>query len=336
MFALLALYFFFHSPSKTDRKGQELVILTWEDYTDRQMIADFERETGISVTIVEIKTSGEQIARLEDDPAAFDLVVVDESVLAYVLNAKLARPFDIAKIPNIASVTSRFGSKLPMAVPQFWGTAGYIIDTRQVPPDTDSVEMLWDPRYRGRIRLLDDTLDAIVPILHRARVSLNGTADAEQEKALIRHAEELRDNGVFFGDTFDNIATVMDGTVWIAQTYSGDYLYKARGLPHLRFVLPREGFRLWADYFVLSKAARNSEAAHRFISFRLRPEIAARASNTFFYPCAVNGSEKLLRPELRENSVILPAASTLERGERYEQNKDPIPLHQKLFNLMKK
>ncbi|HNT28173.1 MAG TPA: spermidine/putrescine ABC transporter substrate-binding protein [bacterium] len=336
VFALLVLYFFFHSPSKTDRKEQELAILTWEDYTDRQMVADFERETGIAVTVVEIKTSSEQVARLQDEPAAFDLVVVDESVLEYVLNAKLTRPFDLSKIPNITDITSRFGTRLPMAVPQFWGTAGYIIDTRQVPADTDSVEMLWDPRYRDRIRLLDDAPDAIVPLLHRARLSINGTASAEQENAIIRYAEELRENGVSFGDTFDNIAKVMDGTVWIAQTYSGDYLYKARDLPHLRFVLPREGFRLWADYFVLSKSARNLEAAHRFISFRLRPEVAARASSTFFYPCAVKGSEKLLRPELRENSVMFPAISTLERGERYERNKDPIPLHQKLFNLMKK
>lgn len=334
--AVPLLYLFFQPHEPPAPAPQELVILTWEDYTDRKILADFERETGITVTVVEIKTSGEQIARIQDDPASFDLMVVDESMLEYVLNAKLAQPFDLARIPNAADILPRFGTKLPTAIPQFWGTAGYLIDTRQVAADTESVEMLWDPRYRDRIRLLDDAPDAIVPILHRAGLSINADVDEEQEKTLVRHAEELRKNGVSFGDTFGNIAKVMDGTVWIAQTYNGDYLYKARDLPHLRFVLPGEGFRLWTDYFVLSKEARHLDAAYRFISFRLRPEVAAHASNSLFYPNAVKGSERHLRPELRENSVMFPAETTLKRGERYQRNKDPIPLHQKLFNLMKK
>jgi spermidine/putrescine-binding protein len=150
-----------------------------------------------------------------------------------------------------------------------------------------------------------------------------------------RQSVALRDNGISFGDTFGNIAKVLDGTLWIAQTYNGDYLYKARGRPEYRFFFPREGFALMADYFVLPKAARNPVAALRFVNFLLRPEIAARNSNAYFYANAVNGSEVFLKPELKDNAVMFPAESTLKRGSEYRDVGEVYATYQRLFNTMK-
>lgn len=332
--AMLALYLFFRHPVQTRTDPGTLVIFNWEDYLDKGIIADFEKETGISVTLVEYKTTDEQLARLQEDPGAFDLVISNNSSIDFLKKAELIRPFEKDKLPGHEALLPRFSGHFPWAVPYLISTSGFIVDTRQVPDDADSVDILWDPKYRGRIRLLDDLRDALIPLLLKAGRSINDTDPAGVAGAGI-HAGSLRDNGVSFGDTFDNIAKVMDGSVWIAQTYNGDYLYKARGRAEYRFLLPREGFGIMSDQYVLTKAARNPEAAHRFVAFLLTPQNAARSSNTYFYANAVQGSESFLLPELKGNAVMFPAEQTLKRGEEYRDVGAAHAGYQRLFNLLK-
>jgi spermidine/putrescine transport system substrate-binding protein len=44
-------------------------------------------------------------------------------------------------------------------------------------------------------------------------------------------------------------------------------------------VIPEEGGSLWVDGLAIAKGAPNQDAAYEFISFLLRPEIAAMATN---------------------------------------------------------
>ncbi|HOW50863.1 MAG TPA: spermidine/putrescine ABC transporter substrate-binding protein [bacterium] len=332
--AAVMLYLLFRQPHPERSKDGTLVIFNWEDYLDKGIIADFEKETGIAVTVVEYQTMDEELSRLQEDPGAFDLIISNESTIDFLQHAKLIREFDRSQLSGVELITPRFAHRMPWAVPYLWGTTGFMVDTRQVPSDIESVEALWDPKYRGKTRLLDDVREAVAPILLKGGYSFN-TDDPVQIADAERHALSLRDNGISFGDTFGNVAKVADGTLWIAQTYNGDYLYKARGRSEFRFFLPREGFAVMVEYFVLPKASKNQDAAHRFVSFCLRPEIAARNSNTYFYANAVKGSEAFLRPELKDNAVMFPAESTLKRGTEYRDVGDAYAAYQRIFNAMK-
>ncbi len=333
--AAVTLYLFFrpHHPEET-RDGDTLIIFNWEDYLDKGVIADFEKETGISVTVVEYKTMDEELARLQENPGAFDLVITNESTFDFLQKTNLIREFDRGELTGADLLSPRFSGRMPWGIPYLVAATGFIVDTRQVPADADSIDILWDPQYRGRIRLLDDVREAVAPVLQKAGYSFS-TKDPVQIADAVRHAAALRDNGISFGDTFGNVAKVVDGTVWIAQTYNGDYLYKARGRTEYRFFFPREGFALMADYMVLPKASKNPGAALRFVNFLLRPDIAARNSNAYFYANAVRGSDAFLRPELKGNAVMFPAEMTLKRGDEYRDVGEAYGAYQRLFNDMK-
>jgi len=334
--AVAVLYLFFWKPLRSPSPEMpRLVLLNWEDYIDRAILTDFEKETGIAVTVVEYHTMDESVTLLQNDPAAYDLVIANEGILDFLRKAELLRPFDKEQLVGSDRVDGRFSRYLPLAVPYLWSAAGFMVDRRQVPDDADSVDVLWDPHYRGKVRLLDDVREALFPVLLKAGRSINADDPAEVAAAAPL-AEALRDNGVSFGDTFENIARLLDGTVWIVQTYNGDYLYKAHGRPEYRFFLPREGFPSQVDLFMLPKATRNAAAAHRFVSFCLRPEVAARNTDRYFYANLVKGSDAFLRPELRDNAIMFPAAATLARGVAYREVGEAYPAYQRLFNLMKR
>ena len=59
--------------------------------------------------------------------------------------------------------------------------------------------------------------------------------------------------------------------------------------------------------------APNAEAAHKFIDFLMRADIAARNSNYLRYPNGNKASFDLLDAEIRNDPSLYPSADTYER-----------------------
>jgi|GEM_PF-872260 len=330
------LYLFLWEPKNTaDYPGKRLVILNWEDYLDTGVVADFEKETGISVSVMEYRTVDESLTLIQNNLAAYDLLIVNDSILEFLQQSGLIQPFDIQNIKGRERLDENFSRYLPVGIPYLWSATGFIVDRRQVPDEVDSVTILWDPRYRGKIRLLDDVREALFPVMVKERMDIN-ESDPAQIASLEPLVTALRENNVFFGDTFDNIEKLLEGKAWIVQTYNGDYLYKVNGKPEYRFFLPREGFPATMDIFVFPKSSQNPVAAHRFVSFYLRPEIAARTTNRYCYANPVRGSEVFLRDDLRGNAVMFPPADVRARAASYREVKDAFSVYQRLFYLMRR
>ncbi len=333
--AAAILYFFFWKPRhETESAGKSLVIINWEDYLNPAIIAEFEKETGITATVIEYRTVDESVSLIQQNPGAYDLLIVNESVAEFLKEAEVIAPFDEERLVGRERILPDFSATLPWMVPYLWSTTGFVVDRRHIPDEADSIAILWDPRYRGRIALLDDAREAVSPVLLRAGIPLN-SADPAQVAGAEPLARALAANGIRFGDTWNNIERLRNGEVWIAHTYNGDYLYKLNGDGRFRFFLPREGFPTSADFFMLPKGARNREAAHRFVSFYLRPEIAALNSNRYCYANLVAGSEVFVRPDLRGNPVVFPPDETRARGTAYREVGEAFAVHQRLFSLMK-
>ncbi len=331
----MILYLFFStSRQETDTVRGRLVIINWDDYLAPDVLADFEKETGIGVTIIEYRTVDESISLIQQNPGAYDLLIVNESLVEFLREAELVSPFEKEHLEGVDRILPAFSSKLPWAIPYLWSTTGFAVDRRQIPDDADSIAILWDPRYRGRIALLDDVRESVSPALIRAGISINST-DPRQIAGIEPFARELAENGIRFGDTWDNIERLRNGEVWIAHTYNGDYLYKLNGDDRFRFFLPREGFPTSADFFMLPKGAQNPAAAYRFVSFYLRPEIAAKNSNRYCYANLVVGSDRFLRPDLRDNPTVFPPVEVRSRGIAYREVGVTFAAYQRIFSLMK-
>ena len=88
---------------------------------------------------------------------------------------------------------------------------------------------------------------------------------------------------------------------------------KGAGKVKIDYVIPREGTQVYFDLFSIPADAPNADAAHKFLNYMLRPEVAAKASN---YVQFANANEKalpLVDEEIRNNPNIYPTPEVFSR-----------------------
>ena len=318
---------------------KELVFYNWKDFTDLSILEDFEKETGIKVILKEYETRDMCIAQLQTNPGLCDVLILDTTNIAYCESQKLIKKFDLEKIPNSKLIhentKSRLTGNLKGKLPYVIGTNGIMINTKYVPASTDSWNVFWNRKYKNKIMLLDDMREAMATVLFKSGLSAN-ESDLKKLKLAKTNAILLNNNGVTFGETFTNIAKVLKGEKWIAQTYNGDFIWKTKGKKGFKFIYPKEGFLTWIVIFALHSDVKNSEGAHKFVNFMLRPDIAARSSTTFNYRAPIIGIEKYMDEQFSKNEIIYPSKEVLKRGEIYRDMRQSTNEFQKIFNIMKK
>ncbi len=324
------------------RSGGERVVrlLNWKDFTDASLLSEFQDETGIRVELHEYLTSQELIAELQSNPDSYDIIVMDAYLIPLLWDLRLLDAIDPERLPGLSALKDEF-RRLPLhdyegdkSVPYLWGTTGMVVNTDFVPEGTDSWKVFWDGRYGGRAALLDDTREAMMPILYSCGFSANSRDPAELRVAEQR-ALELKANGVRLGETFENIEGVVSGDLWVAEAYGGDVDLVARGKRNIRYVLPKEGFNVWVDVFALCRGAANSDEAHQLIEFFLRPDVSARAALSLRYGTPVEEAEILMRVSDDYDPTVFPQDWQLEQGEFYVELKGANREYERIFQLLR-
>jgi spermidine/putrescine-binding protein len=68
-----------------------------------------------------------------------------------------------------------------------------------------------------------------------------------------------------------------------------------QGAPGIRFVLPNEGYRVWADAPCIPANAHEPAAAHRFLDYLLEPHVAAANADIMGYQPVAPAADPLIR-----------------------------------------
>src|SRR5690554_8192018 len=89
-------------------------------------------------------------------------------------------------------------------------------------------------------------------------------------------------------------------------------------MPALEYIYPEEGIIVWLDSFVIPRNAANAEAAHKFISFVLQPEIAALISEDIGYATPNLAARDILPDEVANDRTSYPTPEDMENGEFQE------------------
>ena len=103
------------------------------------------------------------------------------------------------------------------------------------------------------------------------------------------------------------------------MVYSGDVLQASdraaeAGKPlDIGYSIPKEGALMWFDTLAIPADAAHKEAAHRFIDYMLRPDVAAKNSNFVNFANANKEATALVNEELRSDEGIYPTADVKAR-----------------------
>lgn len=326
-------------PGDASTGTRDVRLYNWKDFTDKTVLGDFEAETGITVYLNEFKTSEEMIASLQSFPGTQDVAVVEADDLELLRRLRIIEELDPARLAGLAGLKECFqtapfsGTQGIYGVPYLWGTTGLAVNTTLVPASIDSWNALWDPRYSGRVALLDDSREAMLAVLKSCGYSAS-TTDPEELRVAEEKALRLKENGVVFGETFENLEKVMSGELWLAEVYSGDVAYLAMDHPEIVYVLPREGYNVWIDCLSICVDAHNFDAAYALIEYFLRPEMSARSAAVFFYGSPVSGTDALIERYGGFGSPAFPSEEVYEEGEQYQGLGEAGKEYERIFQLM--
>lgn len=313
-------------------------IYSWADYVDEDVIRDFEKEFGIRVNYDTYSNNEELHAKLLGGATGYDVIFPSDYMVEVLIEEDLLLPIDPEAIPNVVNIDPRF-TNLPYdpdgnySVPYLWGTAGIGVNTRWVKESVDSWDVLWDPKYKGRIAMLNDPREAFGVALKRMGESLNNKEVDTLEKAKTMLLEQKPLVAIYDADNTEML--LLSEEVWIAHGWSGDVLLATDEDPDIIYVVPKEGTTLWMDTMAIPKGARNKENAEKLINFFLRPDIGARLSEATNYPSPNAAAIEHTSPEILGNPMIYPPDEALENAEWMEDLGDAAPFIDKLWTEIK-
>ncbi len=298
-------------------RGARLNVYNWSDYIAPETITQFEREFGVRIHYGTYESNQEMLAQVMSGNSGWDVVFPSGDFIAPLRELGLLQPLDHALLPNAAALAPEFqrppwDPELRWCIPYMHGVTGILYQRHLQPPVASWADM-WDRRLTGRLTMLDDASEVLGVCLKKLGHSINSgdrgelmgaENEALAQKPLLRAYlnAEVRDQAAA-GD-------VLAAQAWAVT--AGQAMAAAPG--KLAFAFPKEGFPRYADNVAILRESRRAEAAHRWINYLLRPEVAAGIARTT-HTASANGH---LPQEILEDPVLYPPAEVLAGGEWLE------------------
>lgn len=335
---LLAMYF----GGVFTRKNNQLFVYNAGEYIDPEVIEMFEAETGIEVVYDEFETLEIMYAKMVQNDGAYDVICPSDYMIEKMISAGMLQELDLDAIPNRKYIGEQylesarsFDPENTYSVPYCWGTVGILYNKNMVKEPVTSWDILWDEKYSGQILMQDSIRDAFMVALERNGYSINSKDPAELSEA----ADDLiNQRPLVQAYVIDQARDKMiGGEAALAVIYSGEVIYTQRENPDLGYSVPDEGSNVWIDAWVVTKKARNPEAAMKWIDFLCRPEIALMNFDYITYSTPNEVAREMIEEEeIRNSEVAFPDESILNRCDTYSYlGEDGDALYNEMWKKVK-
>lgn len=301
-----------------------LRVYNWGEYIDESVIEEFEKETGIEVVYDMFNTNEEMYPRIEADSSLYDVICPSEYMAEKMIGNGLVQKLDKSKLSNwnntdpvyLQILSDSIDPGNEYFVPYMGGTVGILYNTKLVDEAPDSWDVLFDEKYSGSILMMDSVRDAMMIACKKLGYSTNTTDEneiAECEKLLESQYPLVKDYVI------DEVRDKMiAGDTALGVIYSGEYMYCSEQNEDLAYVVPKEGSNVWYDGWVITKDAKNPDAAHKWLDFLLRPDIAAKNFDCITYTSPNKAAYELIDEAYLNDPGVFPDEEVLKRCEVYK------------------
>ncbi len=318
IFLLTPLYAIAAETSKT------LTLLTWEDYIDSELVADFEQRHQVKINQVfyESDSGRDELLSLYG-AVGYDLILVDDSNIPGYQQLGWITPLpaqDSSSLSQLQLPLPRFRQFSATCAPYFWGTTGIAYRKDLVDEPITSWKQLFHPSeaLQGKILMpleADETIGAALKSLGYSMSSSNKQELAEARKLLHAQAPSVKSYSSVANSAQES--QLVSGDIVALITYNSDALMLQEEEPNITYVLPEEGGAIWADFFCLSQQSAQPELALEFLEFINTAENAASNAEYLYAATPHQGALKLLPAEFINDPLIFPDQKLLDRSEPY-------------------
>jgi spermidine/putrescine transport system substrate-binding protein len=256
----------------------EIRVLNWQGYgTDEAFAVEaFEKKTGIKVVHDYFTSEQEMLTKLRTNPGSYDVVLVNSAFTGQAKAEGLIAKIDTADISNFADLAPNLGQNADLVpggevygVAWTWGVTSLAVNKDKVNPLPNSLSVLWDPQYAGKVSIRDDGVEAVQFAALALGQDMNNITDLEAVKQKLRAL--MPQVKTFWSSENDWNQFFSAGDFTVSTFWSGGAGRSlSAGLP-VAFIVPEEGAVGWLDSLAIPAASKNQDAARAFINWMIDP-----------------------------------------------------------------
>ena len=307
-----------------------LNIYHWPDYIAKDMVANFEKETGIKVNYQTFENNEALHAKLVAGHSGYDIVVPGAVFAKVQIDGGLLAKLDKSKISRYGNLDPEIMAKLDAIdpgnahlIPWAWSFTTVGINKAKVvkalggaPLPANPWDLVFNPAYTAKLKscgiaYLDSPTEVIPPAMQYLGKNPYSNDAADHKAAGDMLARVRPDIRMFSSTMVDDLA---DGKACVALGWAGDInISRARAIENkngndIEALLPEAGRLIFFDTLALPKDAKHPDNAYAFIDYFLRPEVSASLTNELGYATANKASLPAVKPEIARDPSVFPNA----------------------------
>ena len=313
-----------------------LKIYNWSDYVDPETVKEFEAANKIKTTYDFYDSNEALEAKVLTGKSGYDLVVPSNTFVGRQIKAGAYLKIDKNQIsnynnidPTLLKLMNDVDAGNEYAVPYFWGINTIAINKDKVEkalggalPD-NQWDLLFKPEYSNKLKSCGiSMLDSAAEVFPMALNYMGKDPHSDKSEDLKAAAEmimKVRPDIRRFSSSgyIDDMAR---GDLCVVLGYGGDLNIAARRAKeaksnvNIEVLVPKEGFGVWVDSFMIPKDAANVTNAYKYINNTLDPKVAAKNGNFVTYAPASKPAKDLMEKQYTENRSIFPTDADLKNG----------------------
>ena len=317
--------------SASGAEEKVLNIYHWPDYIAKDMVANFEKETGIKVNYQTFENNEALHAKLVAGHSGYDIVVPGAVFAKVQIDGGLLAKLDMSKISRYGNLDPEIMAKLDAIdpgnaylIPWAWSFTTVGINKAKVakalggaPLPANPWDLVFNPAYTAKLKscgiaYLDSPTEVIPPAIQYLGKNPYSNDAADHKAAGDMLARVRPDIRMFSSTMVDDLA---DGKACVALGWAGDInISRARAIENkngneIEALLPEAGRLIFFDTLALPKDAKHPDNAYAFINYFLRPEVSASLTNELGYATANKASLAAVKPEIARDPSVFPNAA---------------------------
>lgn len=309
-------------------RGSSVSMFNWplyieaDDPTTSPTLLGFTDSTGIKVDYLSnIDSNDGFYTKYQPDLAAgngigADLIVLTSWEAASMIEQGYIEAWDTNLFPNKANVLGPEASPewdpgRTHSIPWVLGQTGIAYWPSKVGGTLNSVESLFDSKFKGKVTILDEMRDSVgLTMLGMGNDPTTGPID--QELAAVEKIKRARDAGQFRNITGNSYTEDLQlGDTWIAMAWSGDIASLKADNPDMansiEFFIPTEGGMQFTDTAMIPVGAKNPAGATALMNYIYDPAIAGPLYEAINYVSPVSGAIDYMSEAAKKSIYINPA-----------------------------
>lgn len=289
----------------------EIYLYNWSNATSPELLAKFEKETGIKVVVDVFDSNETALAKLKSGTGGYDVLDATSDFLPIYIKEGLLQKIDVASMPGFSNIDPKWQKPVwdpnsEYSLSWYWGTTSYSVDTARYAGPIDSLKVLFDPppELAGQVGMFSsptEVMSLALTYLGKPQCNTNPDDLTAVQNLLLKQKAAVK---IYNSDAI--LERMSSGETAISQDWNGDALRARLARPAVKYAYPKEGVVAWAETLSVPKTAKHPEEAKKFIAFLLQPENAALQSNNVTYSSTIKGADAFYRPDMKGAPEVTP------------------------------